>query len=120
MFGLFNKKIDDLTLSIWICSAVVIEFDEHQSNNHSFRANNVKKIVNETAKMKNVKLTSRQENNLSLVCGVLTAEFHIDKTADFLDLVETMANQRKSNPNNREPAIQFIEYLGRYGIFLGN
>jgi hypothetical protein len=118
MFGLFSKKIDSITFFIWICSSIVKEFDEHKLSDRSFNASNIKNNVNDTAKSNKIKLTSEQEKTLSLVCGVLTAEFHIDKTQEFLNLIETMVNERKNNPNNREPVIQFGEYLQRYGIFL--
>ena len=117
MFGLFKKKIDNTVFFIWICSEVVKEYAEQKSTGRLFNASNIKKNIKDSAISNNIKLSTDQEKNLSLVCGVLTAEFHIDKTPEFLNLIETISSERINNPNNREPVIQFGEYLQRYGIF---
>ena len=116
MFGLFKKNVDDLSFFIWICSCTVMEFQEHKSSNKKFDSNNVKNGVRKTAESKKVKLSNDQENKLSLVCGVLSAEFHIDKTDEFFKIIEKMASEREINPNNREPVIKFAKYLERFGI----
>jgi hypothetical protein len=117
MFGLFKKNVDDLSFFIWICSSTIMEFQEHKSSNKKFDSNNVKNSVRKTAEFKKIKLSNDQENKLSLVCGVLSTEFHIDKTDEFFKIIETMASEKVKNPTNREPVIKFGEYLQRYGIF---